>query len=46
MAFGCDRDKPVASGQVRQRAAQFRPRRMIVRISGTSNSFAWWPSEE
>ncbi|RMI11452.1 hypothetical protein CN116_23175 [Sinorhizobium meliloti] len=29
-----------------QRAAQFAPRRKIVRISGTSNSLATWPSEE
>ena len=29
-----------------QRAAQFMPRRRIVRISGTSNSLAWCPSEE
>ncbi|EUB97785.1 hypothetical protein PMI07_000345 [Rhizobium sp. CF080] len=28
------------------RAAQFAPRRKIVFIWGTSNSFAWWPSEE
>lgn len=28
------------------RAAQTMPRRTIVRISGTSNSLAWWPSEE
>ncbi|CDZ25810.1 Hypothetical protein NGAL_HAMBI490_06440 [Neorhizobium galegae bv. officinalis] len=28
------------------RAAQFAPRRKMVFICGTSNSFAWWPSEE
>ena len=38
--------RPWKSASGAQRAAHSKPRRRIVRISGTSNSLATWPSEE